>query len=94
MTTIKLVGVEDIEQRKQERPSMRFYGYRVTDMANRLVVIEVSMKEGASIMNDAAREADFPEVEVEDNQWAYVGGIGKDEARFRKEDGLDNTPPR
>jgi hypothetical protein len=94
MTAIKLVGVEDIEQRKVERPSMRFYGYRTVDAANRLVVIEVSMKEGIEIMHEAEQLSDFPEIDIDDKHWAYVGAIGPNEARFKKEGGLDGSPPR
>ena len=93
-TTIKLVGVENLERSGTVKMSMRFYGYRVTDVANRLVCIEVPMSEGVEIMHEAEKLSDFPEIEIEDNRWSYVAAIGKDEARFKKEGGLDGTPPR
>jgi hypothetical protein len=95
--TIKLFGVEELNsprrtQMKGAHESLRFYGYRITDVARRLIVIELSMKEAAEYMTLTAQTKDFPEIEIDNHHWAYVAMVGSGEARFRREGGSDGCP--
>jgi hypothetical protein len=97
LVTIKLIGVEELEsprrtQIKNARESLRFYGWRATDAARRLIVIELSMKEAAEYMTLTAQTGDFPEIEIDDRHWAYIIAIGRGEARFRQEGGSGGSP--
>jgi len=89
-TSIKLVGVENLERPGRDLRCLRFYGHRPNDAARRLVMIVLPMKEAAELMQEAGEIGDFPEVEIEDRFWTYVAVIGAHEARFRKEE--ENGP--
>jgi hypothetical protein len=90
-TTIEISGVEDLESPRRTllhqaaRASLRFYGHRLNDAAQRLVVVELPMEQAAHFMQETADAGGFPEMEIDDRAWAYVGCIGPGEARFKKE---------
>lgn len=91
MTTIKLVGIEELDSIRRlsilhAMDSLRFYGYRESDVAQRMVAIELPMKEAAEVMREAEVLGDFPVVEIEDKYWTYVSHMGAGQARIRKDD--------
>ena len=83
---IQLVGIENLNRRgRPPQPGIKFYGKRVTDMAERLLVIELKMHDAEDIIDYMASHKDMPSIEVPNNTWAYVGILGENEAKFKQE---------
>lgn len=97
LTTIRLVGVEVLQSPRRmslppnQRGSLRFYGYREADTANRMVVIELPLAQAEEIIDMATFMQGLPDLEVEDTSWAYVAVVGPNEAKFTSEVN-DNGP--
>lgn len=86
--TIKLLGIEHSKSpRRAHEPNhpVRLYGHRVTDVAGRLVGVEVTCDVGVDVVTYFNVNHEFPEIEVSNKKWFYVGVIGENEALFKQE---------
>lgn len=72
--TIQILGVQHPAGRGHEH--VRVFGYRTIDPDQLPVEIAVDVKEATELISEAAKTHEFPEVEVEDNQWIYCLNSG------------------
>ena len=64
---------------------MRVFGYRTTDLKQRIVEVAVTVEEACSLI-DEARGKGFGEVEVGDSSWAYCVNVSGVKLVYWKEE--------
>lgn len=79
---IQLKGIDDTEAFERRGGYLHVYGVRPPDVAQRLVGVAVSTKDGAEIMQQAEFTGSMPTIEVPDDKWFYVAVLGP--SRFEK----------
>lgn len=73
--TIQIVAVQSPENRGHVH--VRVFGYRVSDMARRIVEVALSPEDAADLVADCrALGNEWPAIEVPDNSWAFIINTG------------------
>jgi hypothetical protein len=85
---IQLIGVENSKSPRREgqrNAPVRLYGHRVSDVAQRLVGVEVQCSVGTEVLVLFQEAKAFPQIEVPGNSWFFVGKVGENEALYLPE---------
>ena len=74
--TIDIKGIDDVSGGLKPGGYLNVYGVRTTDLALRLVGVALGEKDAHDFLQMAEFTGAFPQIEVQNQHWFYVCGLG------------------